>query len=64
MQTFMRFDVPLTLVLIVRRLGKNILLVLLCACDTVAPEAGLFPHTSHVLDIEPPEDYCLLLFCR
>jgi hypothetical protein len=45
-------------------LGKNILLVLLCACDTVAPEAGLFPHTSHVLDIEPPEDYCLLLFCR
>jgi hypothetical protein len=52
MHTFMRRDVPFTFVLMVRRLGKNILLLTLCACDTVEPDTGCFPHTSHVFDIE------------
>jgi hypothetical protein len=58
MHTFIRLDVPFTLVFIVRRLGKKIRLLTLCACETVEPDVGCLPHTSHVFAIKrPPENF-------
>jgi hypothetical protein len=52
MHILIRFDVPSTFVLIVRKFGKKILLLTLCACETVEPDSGCLPHTSHVFAIE------------
>jgi hypothetical protein len=52
MHIFIRFGVPLTTVLIVRRLGKKILLLTLCACEIVDPDTGCLPHISHVFDMK------------
>jgi hypothetical protein len=48
MQILILFGVPLTVVFMVRRLGKKILLLTLCACEIVDPDTGCLPHISHV----------------
>ena len=52
MQTLIRLGAPLTVVVMVRRFGKNIRLLTLCAWETVFPDVGCLPHISHVFDMK------------
>lgn len=57
MQILIRLGVPPSTTFRVRRFGKKIRLLLLCACEMVFPATGRLPHLSHVFDmISTPDE--------